>query len=127
MGEHNGLRAFFDNYGGALATGDINHLADCYAYPTFVLGDDQSLAMSDRDAATTAFSDATERFGGPGMAAATPILKAERLTSTLTSVDVRWSYADAGGTEQGGDSCRYVVRDAVGRHSICVVIRIGTG
>ncbi|QVQ50008.1 hypothetical protein J4H86_13595 [Spiractinospora alimapuensis] len=123
MGEHDGLRGFFDDYGGALATGDINRLADCYAYPTFALGDDQSLAMSDRDAATTAFSGATEHFGGPGMAVAAPTLTAvEELTPTLTSVDVRWSYSDAGGTERGGESYRYVVRATAGRHAICAVI-----
>lgn len=123
MADIDALHRFFTDYGGALAGGDLERVADCYAYPSYVMGEEESLVVPDRDAVIGAFRGGAEQYRAQGLVGAVPaITGAETLSAALTSVDVRWSYTDSERTERASENYRYIVR-AGGEHlAICVVI-----
>lgn len=117
--------AFFRKYGTALATGDLDGIADCYGYPGLVVFDDGAMVVAEAEEIRKQFDGAAERYQAEGLVAAVPeILQVQRLTDVIAAADVRWSYQDTQGVERGTGTYRYLLRTADGAPKITVVVVI---
>ena len=118
------VESFFRRYGDALAAGDLAGISSCYAYPSYVAGDDRSVMITDPGQVEAFFAGAAENYRAAGLTRAVAAL--EQLTAlspALVDVDVRWSYTDDEGVEQAGERFRYLLR--VGPTvAICVVTNL---
>jgi hypothetical protein len=120
------VRQLLGSYGHALGEGDLTAIADCYAYPSVIIGDDATMTVSTPAQVESFFGAATEQYRTAGLATAHPeIERIERLGSkpgVLWSVDVRWSNRDGDGVERATESHRYIVRRVGDAVAICAVI-----
>lgn len=120
------IRRLLGTYGQALGAGDLTVVADCYAYPSVIIGDDTTMTVSSADQVESFFGAAAEQYRNVGMATAhAEIERIDRLGSkpgVLWSVDVRWSNRDGDGVERATESHRYVVRRVGDAVAICAVI-----
>lgn len=118
------LDDFFHRYAHALAGGDLPGISGCYAYPSYVAGDDDSVVITAPEQIETFFAGAAEGHHAAGITRAVPELQqVVSLSDALTEVDVRWSYTDDAGTEQAEDRFRYLVRRRP-TIAICVVTAV---
>ncbi|PSK98906.1 hypothetical protein CLV63_104130 [Murinocardiopsis flavida] len=122
MLDRHAVHEFFVSYGRALADGDLDGIAACYAYPAYVAGDAQSIAVAAPEDVIGAFAGAAERYRRSGVTRAVAETRGvEALTDSLISADVRWSYTDDRGTEARTESFRYLLRAGGGTVRICAV------
>ncbi len=107
------LQAFFVRYGEALAAGDLQTIANCYALPGLVLSDVGSTTIADPEEIETAFRGTAQAYRAQGLVAARPtIVGSEAITEGLMFVSVRWDYLDEQGRSVHQDSYRYLLRIA---------------
>lgn len=115
---------FLEGYGQALSTGDLAGVARCWDVPALVLSDEGALAVSDRGEIERFFAQATAWYQAQGWVSTRPELeRVERLSATLTAVEVRWPTLDAAGTEQFSERSYYLLQaDAGGQPRIRVAL-----
>lgn len=120
------VRQLLGSYGQALGEGDLPAIADCYAYPSVIIGDDTTMTVGTPSQVKSFFGAAAEQYRTAGLATAHPeIERIDQLGSkpgVLWSVDVRWSNRDSDGAERATESHRYIVRRAGAAVAICAVI-----
>jgi hypothetical protein len=117
------IRSFFTRYGEALTSGQPDTIAACYVAPALVVGDRGAKAISDIAQVAADFSGSAERYAAAGLVhAVAAVVAIERLTDTITSVDVHWDYTDREGVSQAEDGYRYLLRDTVDGPRIQVVV-----
>jgi hypothetical protein len=105
------LRLFFADYGVAFTNGDLSAIARCYALPTLVLSDAESLPVTTIGELETAFRNATAGYRPRGLETARPALsRIETLSAEIVSVDVDWDYLDAQGNSAARERFRYLLR-----------------
>ena len=121
---HTEITAFLDRYADALAAGDLPGIAACYAVPALVVGDAATIPVAEAAQVEAAFAGAADAYRAQGLVAIRPELRAvDRLTATLTLVDVGWAYLDEAGAAGQHTSYRYLLRRAGdGRLGIQVVV-----
>jgi hypothetical protein len=121
------LLDFLRRLGNFLSGGDIPAVADCWALPALVLGDQGAVTVTDREQLKGHFAGAVQAYRARGIASTTPeVLRVDRLTKRLTAVDVRWPYFDAAGSRLGEEVSGYVVwADDGGRAQIRVAYSRG--
>ena len=103
---HTEITAFLDRYADALAAGDLPGIATCYALPALVVGDANTIPVTE-----AAFAGAADAHRAQGLVGIRPELRAvDPLTATLTLVDVAWSYLDEAGAARQQSSYRYLLR-----------------
>lgn len=119
------VRQLLDSYGQALGEGDLTAIADCYAYPSVIVGDDTTMIVSTPAQVESFFGAAREQYRTVGLTTAhAEIERIDQLGSrpgVLWSVDVRWSNCDGDGVERATESHRYVVRRTDSTVAICAV------
>lgn len=117
------VQTFLTSYGVALATGDLDAIAECYTFPALVVHDDGSLLVPDADAVRDAFRGAAAAQRDHGLVAAVPrIVALETTSAELIWADVRWSYRDENANERDSESYRYLLRRGRESFHICVVV-----
>ena len=118
------IAAFLDGYANALVRGDLPGIAACYALPALVVGDGNTIPISDPAQVEAAFGGAADAYRAQGLVDARPELRAvDPLTAALTLIDVRWAYLDEAGHERLHSSYRYLLRRSdAGQLGIQVVV-----
>lgn len=97
------ISAFLDRSAEALAAGDLPGIAACYALPALVVGDANTIPVTE-----AAFAGA---YRARGLVGIRPEPRAvDPFTATLTLVDVAWSYLDEAGATGQQSSYRYLLR-----------------
>ncbi len=105
------ISAFLDRYAEALAAGDLPGIAACYALPALVVGDANTIPVTDPAQVEAAFAGAADAYRAQGLVGIRPELRAvDPLPPTLTLVDVRWAYLDEAGQARRHTSYRYLLR-----------------
>ncbi|WP_454043697.1 hypothetical protein [Cellulosimicrobium sp. Marseille-Q8652] len=117
------VQAFLTTFGVAVSTGDLDAIADGYAFPALVVDPASSRLVPDpdavRDAAVGAARGRTER----GLVAAAPYLEdVEEVGDALLWARVRWSYRDENANEKESSTVRYLLRRARDTFEVCVVV-----
>ena len=81
------ISAFLDRSAEALAAGDLPGIAACYALPALVVGDANTIPVTE-----AAFAGAADTHRAQGLVGIRPEPRAvDPFTATLTLVDVAWS------------------------------------
>ncbi|GAB3247264.1 hypothetical protein [Arthrobacter pigmenti] len=111
MGLSRDLQGFFERYGAALANGDLETVADAYAYPSLVLGGPEIILVSTREDVKGAFASAAEGYRAEGFTRARPSINVVDDEGTGTVwVAVQWTYSSEDGSKQQLDAYRYLLR-----------------
>ncbi|WP_084958710.1 hypothetical protein [Thermoactinospora rubra] len=119
------IEDFFSRYGEALTRGDLDGIAGCYGYPSFILGDDVAVAVAGEADVKAAFEGAAERYRAQGLVAARPTVTATtRVTDRIVDAEVSWDYVDAEGVPRSGSRYRYTLRATGNDPLIHVVVSI---
>jgi ketosteroid isomerase-like protein len=122
------LEDFFVRYGEAVSSGDLKAISGCYAVPSIVLSDSDSIPISSREEIEAAFDGAAERYRAEGMVVARPtVVAVENLTEKLVFADVQWDYLDEEGRSAEQNSYRYVLRLEDAGPRICAIIATSPG
>ena len=109
--DHGDVQTFLNSYGVALAAGDLDALAETYAFPALVVTDEASLLVSDPDIVRDSFRGAAQSYRERGLVAAVAQIRSLGTTSAgLVWADVRWSYRDENAGEADSESFRYLLR-----------------
>ena len=118
------IPAFLDRYAGALAAGDLQGIAACYALPALVVGDGGVIPVAEAAQVEAAFAGAADAYRAQGVVGIRSELRAaDPLTATLTLVDVRWAYLDEAGQAGQHTTYRYLLRrSGPGQLGIQVVV-----
>jgi hypothetical protein len=117
------LRAFFTAYGHALATGDLETIAERYVLPALVLSDAGSIPLGTPEQIAAAADAAARHYADQGIAAIQPRLtRLDPISATLTEVDVTWLYQTASGKTLFEERYRYLLREVDGEPLIQVVV-----
>jgi ketosteroid isomerase-like protein len=118
------VSAFLDRYAEALAAGDLPGIAACYALPALVVGEANTIPVTEAAQVEAAFAGAGDAYRAQGLVGIRPELRAvDPLTATLALVDVGWSYLDEAGAARQHTSYRYLLRRSDGgRLGIQVVV-----
>jgi hypothetical protein len=110
---------FFDGYGNALTEGNLEEIARCYAYPSLVITDTASRAITSREEVMEAFREDDDSTDST-QAVAT-VASIESISSNVAWVTVSWSYRDEFDAEQRSDAYRYLLRNLDSAVEICTV------
>jgi ketosteroid isomerase-like protein len=117
------ISAFLDRYAEALAAGDLPAIAACYALPALVVGDANTIPVTEAAQVEAAFAGAADAYRAQGMVSIRPELRAvDPLTATLTLVDVGWAYLDEAGAARQHTSYRYLLRRSAAGLGIQLVV-----
>jgi ketosteroid isomerase-like protein len=117
------ISAFLDRYAEALAAGDLPAIAACYALPALVVGDANTIPVTEAAQVEAAFAGAADAYRAQGMVSIRPELRAvDPLTATLTLVDVGWAYLDEDGAARQHTSYRYLLRRSAAGLGIQLVV-----
>jgi len=123
--DHDDVQAFLNSYGVALAAGDLDTLAQTYAFPALVVTDEESLLVSDPDMVRESFHGTAESYRERGLVGIVAQIRALGTTSAgLVWADVRWSYRDEYAGEADSESFRYLLRRGRDTFHICVVVPV---
>ena len=105
------IQAFLIDFSQRLTKGDGQGIADKFALPAFVAGDDMALPLTEKEQIAKFFGQGPEQYNKMGIVDTRPeIDQIEPLTGKLFSVDVRWPYVYADGHETAGESSRYLLQ-----------------
>jgi hypothetical protein len=121
------LLDFLRRLGRSLSTGDAAGVADCWAVPALVLMDGGAMPVTDRAQVERYIAGAIEAYRSRKVEATEPeVLRIDRLSERLATVDVRWPYLDAAQNRQGDEVSGYLVWvDDQGRPGIRVAYTRG--
>jgi hypothetical protein len=123
--DYDDVQHFMTGYGLALATGDLDKIATCYAFPALILHDDGVLLLASQEVVHDSFRDSAQRRRAAGLVAAVPhIVAVEATGAALVWADVRWSYPDENADERDSESYRYVLRRVREGFEICVAAQL---
>lgn len=120
--------AMFERFRDAFTQGDGSAAARCWDVPALVVSDAGSRAVSTLGEVADFFGSAAAQYTQRGVVSTRPeIQRTIWHTNRLASVEVRWPYLDATGTEVGeSESSTYVVRlGDDGELRICVAVMMG--
>lgn len=105
------FQRFLERYARALSEANLTAIADCWAMPSLVVGDDGAQAIHSMDEVTDHFAPAIERYHAHGIITTRARLEqAQVLSERIAALDVRWSDFDTSGIEHEGSRNRYLVR-----------------
>jgi len=97
--------------GQAVTAGDGKAVADLWAIPAMVLGDQDARAVSSRGELARFFATAKEEYTAQGIAGTRPdIRNLTWLTRELALVEVRWPWLTEDRLEKGEETSTYVLR-----------------
>jgi len=120
--EQERAEAFFERYGSALTTGDLDAIALCYSYPSLVVTDTASRSLACPEEVIAAFGGADEMDEAVGLThAVASIQTIDSPASGIAWVTVRWSYRDCSDEEKFADAYRYLLREVESTLAICTV------
>jgi hypothetical protein len=123
--DHDDVQEFLNSYGVALATGDLDSIAEAYAFPALVVTDDASVLIADPDTVRDSFRGAAEGYRSRGLVGVVAQIRSLGTTSAgLVWADVRWSYRDEYAAEADTESFRYLLRRGRDTFHICVVVPV---
>jgi hypothetical protein len=117
--ERDRAERFFDGYGDALTRNNLEAIARCYAYPSIVITDTASRAITSPDQVMDAFRD--DEGTGDAVQAVATVGSIESISSNVAWVTVSWSYRDDFDEEQRSDAYRYLLRNLDSAVEICTV------
>jgi hypothetical protein len=119
------IQTLLSDFGRGLSEGDGKALADLFALPAYVIGDDMAMPLTERKQVEQLFGAGKEQYARMGIVEARPeIQQIEPLTAKLFSVDVKWPYVYEDGHETAGEASRYLVQlddDAVRFRSVTML------
>ncbi|MBD8077630.1 hypothetical protein [Cellulosimicrobium arenosum] len=118
------VQAFLTSFAVATSTGDLDAIAESYAFPALVVSGSGSEAVGEpetvRDAAQTAARGMRER----GLVAAAALVEdVAEVGDSLVWARVRWSYRDENANERESGTARYLLRRARSTFEVCVEVR----
>ncbi|MFE4464174.1 hypothetical protein ACFRCR_03555 [Oerskovia sp. NPDC056781] len=123
--DHDDVQRFLNSYGVALAAGDLDTIAETYAFPALVVTDEASVLISEPDTVRESFRGAAESYRERGLVGAVAQIRSLGTTSAgLVWADVRWSYRDEYAAEADTESFRYLLRRGRETFQICVVVPV---
>lgn len=121
------VQEFLDRLAKALTSGDGKAIATMWDVPALVLGDDQVMAVSTEREVEQFFGSAKDQYNAQGITDTRAEIVALRWhTPRLVSVEVRWPYLDAKGTQRGAETSTYTLRrDGSGKFRLRVAVMHG--
>lgn len=110
MAHEEELQALFEELGQALADGDAQRVAECWAVPGLFLSDVVAAPIESHAQLRGIFESAIALYRSKGITATSPeIVALHGSTERLVAVDVRWPYLDPAGRRVGEEVSSYVV------------------
>ncbi|WP_251151409.1 hypothetical protein [Cellulosimicrobium sp. Marseille-Q4280] len=117
------VQAFLTTFGVAVSTGDLDAIAEAYAFPALTVRQGSSEIVPDPDTVRDAARDAARGHRERGLVAAAPYLDdVEEVGDALLWARVRWSYRDENANEKESRTVRYLLRRARDGFEVCVVV-----
>jgi hypothetical protein len=105
------IQSMLNAFGRELTAGKGKEIAERFALPAFVVGDDMAMPITEKEQIAKFFGQGPEQYNKLGIVDTRPeIDQIEPLTEKLYSVDVRWPYIHADGHETAGEASRYLVQ-----------------
>jgi ketosteroid isomerase-like protein len=119
------VQTFLATFGVAVSTGDLDAIADTYAFPALVVDGTTSEVVPDPDTVRDAARRAARGYRERGLVAAAAHLEdVEEVGDALVWARVRWSYRDEWANEQESSTVRYLLRRARDTFEVCVEVRL---
>ena len=105
------IHRFFERYGQALSSGDLQVIVACWGIPSFFLSDHSVHLVGAPPEIKAFFSNAFDQYSAQELMTTHPeVIQMEQLSRHTVSVDVRWSNRDGEGVERSSESWRYTLR-----------------
>lgn len=119
------VQAFLTTFGVAVSTGDLDAIAESYAFPALAVDATTSEVVPDPDAVRDTARRAARGYRERGLVAAAAHLEdVEEVGDALVWARVRWSYRDEWANEQDSATVRYLLRRARDTFEVCVEVRL---
>lgn len=119
------VQTFLATYAVAVSTGDLDAIADGYAFPALVVDGTTSEVVPDPDAVRDAAVRTARGYRERGLVGAVAHLEdVEEVGDALVWARVRWSYRDEWANEQESATVRYLLRRARDTFEVCVEVRL---
>jgi hypothetical protein len=117
------VRAFLDDYGAALGSGDLAAIVKGWGIPSFVVVDGGSQPVTDSGQVEAFFRAGLAHYESQGIASTRANIEAiEWIAPHLVSVDVRWDNTDGMGSLRSSERWRYTLRE--GGEGLEIVVAI---
>jgi hypothetical protein len=117
------LLTFLTDYGAALGAGDLEAIADRFAFPSLLALPDGSLVLSDPHTVHDSIRERLARFRDQDLVAAVPqVIDVAQAGPAFLWAEVRWSYRDENASEGAAERVRYLLRRARETFEICVIL-----
>lgn len=105
------IRYFLERYGKAMANGDVEALAEMWAYPSLVVGEQMSMAVTSPEQVKEFFANAKEQYNRQGIEHTRPVLEGlEWPTEHVALAWVRWPYVRDNNSAHYAESCMYTLK-----------------
>ena len=105
------IRAFLERYGHAMTSGDVQTLSEMWAYPSLVVGEQMSMAVTSPEQVRDFFGKAKEQYNRQGIVHAHPVLEGlEWPTEHVALAWVRWPYTQDNNSAHYVESCMYTLK-----------------
>ena len=105
------LETFIENYGGALSSGDLNNIAECWEIPSLVMSEQGAVSIATKEDLKAFFEQAGASYREQGHASTVgEIISKEYLTKYIVAVDVRWPSFDDRGETRAVEMSHYLLR-----------------
>jgi hypothetical protein len=121
------VQAFLDQLARALTSGDTVRVGTMWCTPAFVIGDEMTKVVANREEIERFFGDAKSEYERQGITdTRAEIQGVQWLSDCIAIVSVRWPWMDASRSEVGSESSTYVLRkNEAGELKVCVSIAHG--
>ncbi len=109
------IETFLIDYGQAISTGQTDHIAQLWAIPSLVVSDFGTLSVTNAEQVKDFFTQAVKSYHEKGIMSTRPeVLRFEKLSDNLYSVDVSWPGYDANDEEieSSREFSRYILSHA---------------
>ncbi|MBD5787269.1 hypothetical protein IF650_13910 [Cellulosimicrobium terreum] len=119
------VQTFLTTFGVAVSTGDLDAIADRYAFPALTVGTSSSEVVPDPDAVRDDARASARGYRERGLVAAVAhLVGVEEVGDALVWARVRWSYRDEYANERESREVRYLLRRARDTFEVCVVVPV---
>ncbi len=105
------IKEFLESYGKAMTKGDVESLSNMWAYPSLVVGEQMSFAVTSPTQAKNFFSQAKVQYNRKGIRHTHPVLEGlEWPTQHIALAWVRWPYTQDNNSAHFSESTMYTLR-----------------
>lgn len=123
------VQAFLDQLARAVTSGDTVRVGTMWCMPAFVIGDEMTKVVANREEIERFFGGAKSEYERQGITdTRAEIEGVQWLSDRIAIVSVRWPWMDASRNEVGSESSTFVLRkNEAGELNVCVSIAHGEG